>query len=149
MTTAGVPPGVGPVVSPGSRVWSRGDPRHFVGECWTSEWSAPESVDGVRLLGVQFSPGARTYWHSHSEGQVLHVIEGAGIVANEAGDSYHLRPGDTVTTPAGQLHWHGALSGSPLLHMSITTGGGASWTDRPVTEQEYASSEVALEGPRV
>lgn len=122
---------------PNNQEWRHGDPDHFTGESWIGSLSESGDEGGVRVLAVQFNPGARTNWHSHSEGQVLHILAGNGIVVNEAGDHVDLTPGDTTTTPAGELHWHGAMPATPMLQMSITTGGGAIWTDRVVTDEEY------------
>ncbi len=33
---------------------------------------------GTSMGTVQFSPGARTFWHSHPGGQVLIVLAGRG-----------------------------------------------------------------------
>lgn len=93
--------------------------------------------EDVNVLGVQFSPGARTDWHSHPAGQVLHVIAGSGVVANTAGERIEISAGDTVTTPAGDLHWHGASPDSPMLHLSITHGGPTQWTPDKVTDDQY------------
>ena len=49
---------------------------------------------------VTFEPGARTAWHAHPLGQVLHVLDGVGRVQAEGGPVVEVRPGDTVT--AGQ-----------------------------------------------
>lgn len=117
--------------------WRKGNPDHFTGDTWIGSLSESADPNGVRVLAVQFNPAARTNWHSHAEGQVLHILAGDGVVVNEAGERVDLAPGDTVTTPPNQLHWHGALPETPMLQMSITTGGGAIWSDRVVTDEEY------------
>ena len=40
----------------------------------------------VRVYGVIFEPGARTYWHSHAAGQTLLVNSGEGMVETRHGD---------------------------------------------------------------
>ncbi len=69
--------------------------------------------DGVgstlRMGAVRFPPGARTASHSHALGQALHVTEGLGVVQTRDGQVLTLHPGDTVVSPAGEGHWHGAL----------------------------------------
>jgi quercetin dioxygenase-like cupin family protein len=69
--------------------------------------------DGVAsTLGmgaVRFPPGARTASHSHPLGQALHVTEGLGVVQTRDGQVLTMHPGDTVVSPAGEGHWHGAL----------------------------------------
>jgi 4-carboxymuconolactone decarboxylase len=91
----------------------------------------------VNMLGVHFDPAARTDWHSHPAGQVLYVISGAGYVQDEDGTTVEVGPGDTVHTPPGQVHWHGARPHSPMLHLSITSGGDTVWLTRKVSDEEY------------
>jgi quercetin dioxygenase-like cupin family protein len=63
----------------------------------------------VRVNALRFSPCARTAWHSHSLGQALHVTDGIGIVATHD-TMIIMRTGDTMHTPSGEEHWHGALT---------------------------------------
>ena len=98
--------------------------------------SEPDDPDGVRVIAVEFPPGARSKWHSHPAGQVLHIVSGSGVVANEQGQVIPMAEGDTVTVSAGELHWHGADRDSTMLQLSITTHGGAEWAHE-VTDEEY------------
>src|ERR1700729_1677296 len=78
----------------------------FTGEGWaTPVGSAPgEAV----VTSVFFSPGARTFWHSHDGGQVLQVLTGSGLIGRRGEAPRALRPGDTVWAPPGEVHWHRA-----------------------------------------
>ena len=40
--------------------------------------------------------------------ETLHVTEGVGLVQSRGGQLIVMRPGDTVYTPPGEWHWHGA-----------------------------------------
>lgn len=115
--------------------WNRSVPDHFSGEVWNSILS--DEPSGVKTLAVQFSPGARTDWHTHPEGQVLYCVTGAGFVQNDEGLTIEIGPGDVVHAPPGVLHWHGASPHSPMMHLSLTTGGETQWSDRRVTDDEY------------
>lgn len=117
--------------------WTPAPSEHFTGDVWFGAMSSEYGEEDVNVLGVQFSPGARTDWHSHPAGQILHVISGSGVVANAAGERIEISAGDTVTTPAGDLHWHGATPDSPMLHLSITHGGPTQWTQDKVTTDQY------------
>jgi quercetin dioxygenase-like cupin family protein len=76
--------------------WTPSPTAHFTGHVWFG----PLSQDGpLNALAVQFSPGARTDWHSHPEGQVLYVVSGSGLVQNEAGQSVRISAGDVVHLP--------------------------------------------------
>lgn len=114
--------------------WQRAPEEWFTGQAWFGPMVEPDRE--INVLGVGFEPAARTNWHSHPGGQVLHCVTGLGIVANEAGDRVALTAGDTVQVPPGEVHWHGAASNSPMFHLSITTAG-TEWLDRPVTDDEY------------
>jgi quercetin dioxygenase-like cupin family protein len=79
---------------------------------------------------VRFQPGATTHWHSHSGGQVLHVVAGEGRAQDRDADVLALSPGDTVTAEAGQEHWHGAAPGSEMTHLAVTIGE-VTWLEPP------------------
>ena len=68
---------------------------------------------------VHFTPGARTAWHSHAAGQMLHCTEGLGLVVT-AEEVIVLRPGMTVWTPPDQRHWHGAAPSSFMAHLAMS-----------------------------
>lgn len=72
---------------------------------------------------VRFHGGARTHWHAHAGGQVLHVLEGAGRVQSEGGPVEVLAPGDFVVAEPDEKHWHGAAEGADMAHISIAIGG--------------------------
>ena len=91
--------------------------------------AAPEP-EPVRVSFVRFQPGATTHWHSHSGGQVLHVVDGEGRAQNRGTDAMVLRPGDTLTAEAGQDHWHGAAPGGTMTHLAVTIGE-VSWKEPP------------------
>jgi quercetin dioxygenase-like cupin family protein len=66
---------------------------------------------------VFFDPGARTIPHTHATDQLLHVIEGEGIVATET-DRRIYRAGGMAVIPAGEWHWNGATPASSTCHLS-------------------------------
>ena len=86
----------------------------------------------VRVVTVSFEPGARTHWHTHPAGQVLHVVKGAGWVQTwvdkENGKKAEsIRPDDVVYIPPDEKHWHGAkadtkISEIPHSHKIQTSG---------------------------
>jgi quercetin dioxygenase-like cupin family protein len=70
--------------------------------------AAGQPPSRIRLNVVRFAPGARNAWHAHAAGQTVHVTEGIGRIRSRGGDVLEIRPGDTVCTPPGERHWHGA-----------------------------------------
>ena len=76
----------------------------------------------MRTLLVAFETGARTHWHRHTGGQVLHVLEGRGRTQVRGQAAVELGPGDIVSVPADEEHWHGAAEGATMTHLAISLG---------------------------
>lgn len=80
----------------------------------------------LRINEVEFGPGARTKWHTHSFEQVLIITQGAGIVATKDGER-QVVPGDVILIRPGERHWHGAGSASAMRHISVNGPGETEW----------------------
>jgi len=89
----------------------------------------------VTIGSVHFTPGARSAWHSHSVGQTLYVTEGEGRVQSRGGPVLTIRPGDVVSTPGDEWHWHGAAPDHFMTHLSLTEGD-TEWGEH-VADAEY------------
>lgn len=74
----------------------------------------------LRVTSVSFREGARNLPHRHSCDQVLVITDGFGVIATEY-ETREVSNGDVVVIPAGELHWHGALPGHSMTHLSIVT----------------------------
>ncbi|MER6561769.1 cupin domain-containing protein [Streptomyces sp. NPDC001027] len=109
----------------------------FTGEVWRDA-VMPQS-DGVSVGKNFFSPCARTYWHHHPGGQLLIVLAGEGFVADADG-AHQVTAGDTIWTPPGVRHWHGATATRYLLHTAITVGG-VEWQE-PVSDNEFDAAHA-------
>src|SRR5262245_11424984 len=95
------------IVSPEKAAGVAGKPgSQFTGDVYP--YLTLPATDGVTINTVNFTPGARTYWHSHGNGQILVVLAGQGRIQSAGGAVEVLRAGDTVWVPAGESHWHGA-----------------------------------------
>jgi quercetin dioxygenase-like cupin family protein len=120
----------------------------FSGEVWLDEIAAGESPSRLRAASVHFTPGARTAWHSHPVGQVLHVTEGTGRVQSKGGAVTGIRAGDTVHAEPGEVHWHGAAPHSFMTHLALQEAGPdgttADWLEH-VTDAEYQPSGITRE----
>lgn len=92
----------------------------FTGDVWSDPVLLSE--DGAKINTVTFTPGARTFWHHHEHGQVLHVIGGEGLICTEGQSPKKLNVGDIIWIPAGERHWHGASSSSIMTHIAISLG---------------------------
>jgi quercetin dioxygenase-like cupin family protein len=91
----------------------------------------------VTVARVFFAPAARTFWHWHERGQLLHVLSGQGLICTDGGLPEELEVGDIVWAPPGERHWHGGGPDTVLLHLA-TSLGKTSWLDA-VSDAEYAA----------
>lgn len=71
---------------------------------------------------IHFPKGVRNKFHKHSNDQVLIVTKGSGIIATR-NRKIRVKAGDIVSIPAGEVHWHGASTGSNFTHISVTKVG--------------------------
>ncbi len=74
------------------------------------------------MFMVNFSPGARTKFHTHTTDQVIIVTKGTGRVVTEE-EEIVVTVGDLVHCPAGENHWHGATTNSAFSHIAMTASG--------------------------
>ncbi len=111
-------------------------------------WADPvmPSTDKVSINNVSFTPGARTYWHSHEQGQILQVTSGSGFVCVAGGEPQAIRSGDVVWIGPNERHWHGAASDSYMVH-TATSLGVTTWQEE-LLEEEYRKAVGSAE-PRV
>jgi quercetin dioxygenase-like cupin family protein len=84
---------------------------------------------GISLSVVYFEDGARTNWHEHPGEQVLYILEGIGRVGIENLE-WQVELGDVIYTHPGEKHWHGAVEGTSMTHLSITNVGAPTWYDK-------------------
>ncbi len=71
---------------------------------------------------VNFGPGVRNKFHTHTKEQILIVTEGKGIVATDK-EEITVGPGDVIYFPAGEKHWHGAAKGATFSHIYVWSPG--------------------------
>ncbi|OQV09797.1 Cupin domain-containing protein [Cladophialophora immunda] len=110
----------------------------FTGTVWMDPIHS-DAGPNININHVMFTPGARTYWHTHEKGQLLRVLAGAGWVCDKGGEPRRLGVGDTVWCAPGTTHWHGGDDGSFMLHLAVSHGKTV-WHDE-VTEQEYQAKK--------
>jgi quercetin dioxygenase-like cupin family protein len=115
----------------------------FTGEAWIDVLVRGEAPSRIRVSVVRFAPGARNAWHAHAVGQTVHVTEGVGRMQSRGGDLLEIHPGDTVYTPPGEWHWHGAAPDRFMTHIAMweapAEGPESEWGDL-VTDDEYGAN---------
>jgi len=123
----------------GSRPTRRAPKEYFTGTVWQEpivQSPAPARAVSNR---VSFEPGARTAWHTHPLGQMLHVVSGFGRVQAKGGALREIRPGDTVWIAPGEVHWHGASPTTGLVHITVQEAADGKYVEwmQHVTDEEY------------
>ena len=122
---------------------AKGPASTFTGDVYVNPIYRGEEPSRMIVSLVRFTPGARISWHSHAVGQTLHVTDGIGLVQTRDGTVIRMRPGDTVHTPPGQEHWHGATAGNFMCRLAMlegaSRGDGTTWLE-PVTHEQYQAA---------
>jgi quercetin dioxygenase-like cupin family protein len=114
----------------------------FTGTVYIDAVAAPAEGSRVQAASVHFTPGARTAWHTHPNGQTIYVTEGVGRCQSRDGAVETIRAGDRVFFEPGEEHWHGATPDRFMTHIAIQEvgddGNPATWGEH-VTDEEYAA----------
>jgi quercetin dioxygenase-like cupin family protein len=91
----------------------------FTGSVYIDAVAAPEKGSRLSASSVHFTPGARTHWHTHPNGQTIWVTEGLGLCQRDGGPVEVIRPGDRVFFEPGERHWHGATPTRFMTHIAM------------------------------
>jgi quercetin dioxygenase-like cupin family protein len=118
----------------------KGPPQWFTGDVHLNVIARGQEPSRLRVNTVRFAPGARTAWHTHAYGQILHVTEGICLTQSRGREVAVLRPGDAVWASPGEWHWHGAAPDQFMAHTVIWDGdpdGEETTWGELVTDEEY------------
>jgi quercetin dioxygenase-like cupin family protein len=115
----------------------------FTGAVYVDQVAAPAAGSRLSASSVHFTPGARTAWHTHPNGQTVWVTEGIGLAQRRGGPIEVIRPGDRVFFEPGEDHWHGAGPTRFMTHLAMLEvddeGNPATWGEH-VTDEEYTAT---------
>ena len=115
----------------------------FTGSVYIDTVAMPEGSSRLSASSVHFTPGARTTWHTHPNGQTIWVLEGVGRCQRRGGPVELIRAGDRVFFEPGEDHWHGAAPNRFMTHLAMVDvddeGNAATWGDH-VSDDEYAAA---------
>jgi len=126
----------------GTQPSQKGPAECFTGSVRIDPLFQPKESAHASGAYVTFEPGARTAWHTHPLGQTLIVTAGVGRVQIEGGPMEEIRPGDVVSIPPGQRHWHGASPTTAMTHLAVQeplNGKVVEWMEK-VTDEQYAGA---------
>ena len=112
----------------------------FTGAVFIDAVAAPSGPSRLSASSVHFTPGARTAWHAHPNGQTIHVTEGVGRCQRRGGPIEVIGPADRVFFDPGEEHWHGAAPDRFMTHLAMQQvdeeGNAATWGAH-VSDEEY------------
>jgi quercetin dioxygenase-like cupin family protein len=115
----------------------------FTGDVYLDPVATPSGSSRLSASSVHFTPGARTAWHTHPNGQTIYVTEGVGLCQRRGGAIEVIRPGDRVFFEPGEEHWHGAAPDRFMTHLAMLdvdeAGNPATWGDH-VADEEYGAA---------
>ena len=115
----------------------------FTGSVYVDTVAAPSAGSRLSASSVHFTPGARTAWHTHANGQTIWVTEGIGLAQRRGGPVEVIRAGDRVFFEPGEEHWHGAARNRFMTHLAMLEvdddGNPAAWGDH-VSDEEYGAA---------
>ena len=118
----------------------------FTGSVYVDTVADPSNGSRLFAGNVHFTPGARTAWHTHPNGQTIWVTEGVGLCQREGGAIEVIRPGDRVFFEPGENHWHGAAPNRFMVHIAIQeaddSGSPVAWGEH-VTDEQYAATPAS------
>jgi len=118
----------------------------FTGKVYVDPIATPSGLSRLSASSVHFTPGARTAWHTHPNGQTIYVTEGLGLAQHRGGPIEMIRPGDRVFFEPGEDHWHGAAPNRFMTHLAMVEvdddGTGAAWGEH-VTDKEYNAAPTS------
>ena len=123
---------------------AKGPAENFTGDVYLDPIRNDATENGLFVAYVRFTPGARTNWHSHANGQLLRCVDSVGLVGTRDVSVVRMQAGDAVWTPPGEEHWHGGTAETMMSHYAILVsppdGGGTTWGE-PVTEEQYRTAQ--------
>lgn len=115
--------------------------QYFVGDVNVNMLLSQEEYNTIMAI-VSFDAGARTNWHTHTNGQILIVTEGIGYYQEKGKPIEVIKQGEVIKIPVDVEHWHGASKDSAMRHIAIVPDRANDKTEwlAPVTDEEYNST---------
>ena len=123
----------------GSQPSGKGPAEYFTGSVRIDPLFQAKTPGRAVGASVTFEPGARTAWHTHPLGQTLIVTAGCGLAQHWGGPIEEIRPGDVISFPPGEKHWHGATATTAMTHIAVQEqldGKAVEWMEK-VSDEQY------------
>jgi quercetin dioxygenase-like cupin family protein len=129
---------------------TQGPAERFTGSVWVDGIAQTHAPSRFGAALVRFAPGSRTAWHVHALGQTLRITQGTAIVRTRDGHTIIAHPGQTVYTPPGEWHWHGATETDFMEHLALSEsvppedGPTVTWGEH-VSDDDYRQAHQSID----
>jgi quercetin dioxygenase-like cupin family protein len=118
----------------------------FTGTVYLDAVATPSGPSRLQAVIVRFTPGSRTAWHTHPNGQTIYVTEGLGLCQRRGEPIEVIRPGDRVFFEPGEDHWHGAAPSRFMTHLAMhdtdERGTAVTWGEH-VSDEDYGAAPAS------
>jgi quercetin dioxygenase-like cupin family protein len=116
-----------------------GDVKTFTGDVVRTTLASDKAGTPVNVYRVEFSPGARTHWHTHDGPQWLFVVDGRIRIQKLGEPASEVVAGDAIVIQPGEKHWHGATPSSRGAHLAVNVNTATNWMEA-VTDEQYGGA---------
>jgi|SRR5665213_3436106 len=117
---------------------------YFTGTVWQDPIIEAPLPARIRAAWLRYDPSARSVWHSHPLGQILHVTAGVGLLQSWGGPIREVHAGDTIWFAPDEKHWHGAAPKVAMTNLTMQEaldGKYVTWME-PVADENYHAAPV-------
>jgi quercetin dioxygenase-like cupin family protein len=82
-------------------------------------WSKKDDVPNFALRKFSIAPNGEIGIHSHDEEHEIFILSGAGLVYNDSGEKYDIKPNITLYVPPNEPHGYRNTGKSDLEFLCI------------------------------
>ncbi len=115
--------------------------QYFSGKSWLAPLTSNNALN-VPMFNVTFEPACRNNWHSHTGGQILIAVGGAGYYQERGKAVIRMEAGTVIEIAPNVEHWHGAAPDAWFSHLAISPNpqsNSTTWLE-PVDDEEYVNA---------
>lgn len=102
------------------------------------------TINGQPAPGAIWQAGERSYWHCHTDGQIMMLDQGVGRVQQRGRPARTLHKGDTEYAGPGVEHWHGAAPDSSGHYFQTTIGAAGTYWMEEVGRDDYLGNDIGI-----
>lgn len=82
-------------------------------------WSKDDEVPNFYLRRFVITPGNQIGLHSHPEEHEIFILHGEGIIINDLGEEFPIKPEDSLYVPPNEVHGYRNIGQDDLVFLCI------------------------------